>query len=851
MKPRSLTVRLLTIVLGFSFLFTAISAVTGFFAFRAAFIHSALDNLTLQAGERARTQAFVLDTLRQQTQSASILLQRKLAQMPDATVDADFAAYFPIDSDGIGRSAPELFSGRDTPGGDRIYGFGGFQPQAARMSHAEKKMVLAAMAVSRQIGEAKATTNDTFGFTTPHGGLVVFAPKAEDKLVSVRGQAARDRAGVLSQIPANGPAGNPTREMTCHQMDIGRAPGGPRPILRMCMAPAYLGDSYVGVWGSILGDQTNGSKSGRAGAEDLTVSPEGVVVGVFNGQSGTQPTPELIAHYEQLIGLRATMAGIRAENADHGVARSQDGRILLAYAKVRGASWYLVDLAPVGPIEQRAALSALAIVGAGLVAMMGSGALIFWFARRLIVVPLERLARRGDDERTGDDRTGDERTGDDLADLEARPDEIGALARRLSGERVRNDQLLATLEERVAERTEDLERANKAKSSFLANMSHELRTPLNGVVAVSTLLEAQLASPKEKHMASLVASSARLLETVLTDILDVSKIEAGEMTLSSEPFDLTAVADRIGELHRASATAKGLSLNWSIAPEAAGGYLGDEVRVTQILSNLLSNSVKFTQTGEVSLSAEASDEGLRLTVRDTGIGFSPQAAARLFQPFEQADATITRRFGGTGLGLSICAALSAQMGGTIQATSTEGQGSTFVVTLPLPRAEIGARSAEAAWPVANDQPDDKPVRVLLAEDHPTNQQVVALILESLGVDLTIVEDGQQAVDAFKAGAFDIVLMDMQMPVMDGLTAIGQIRAHEAGTGQPRTPIAALTANAMPEHVEASRDAGADHHLSKPIRPDALIRLVQESLAQPPEAPDEPTEELGATEFQRG
>ena len=828
MKRKSLTARLLTIVLGFSCLFTAICAVTGFFAFRHSFVQTAFDSLSLKAEERARSQAFVLDALRQQILSASLLLERRLAEIPDASVDADFAAVFRTDADGVARSAPDIFSGRKLPSGDRIYGVAGFQPDAAHITHAEKKLVLAGIAVSRQIGESKATANDTFGFTTLGGGLVVFAPKAEDRLTSVRGQAARDRAGVLSQIPDNSLGAKPAREMTCRQIDVGRAPGGPRPLLRMCTAPADVGGQYLGVWGSILGDQTNGARSDRAGAEDLIVSPEGVLVGVFNGQAGTQPTPELITHYEQLIGLKATMARIRAKGAERGVAVSQDGRTLLAYAKVNGASWYLVDLTPLAPIEERAAWSALAIVGAGLVAMLGSGALIFLFARRLIVVPLERLARRGDDDRS---------VNADLTDLEARPDEIGALSRRLSGERTRNDQLLATLEERVAERTAALERANRAKSSFLANMSHELRTPLNGVVAVSALLEARLKSPKEKHMASLVASSAKLLETVLTDILDVSKIEAGEMTLSAEPFDLETALDRIAELHRASAAAKGLSLTWSIAPEAAGGYLGDEVRVTQILSNLLSNSVKFTEAGEVSLRAEICKAGLRLTVRDTGIGFSAEAASRLFQPFEQADVTITRRFGGTGLGLSICSALAAQMGGTITASSTEGEGSTFVVTLPLPRAEVGAKNVDAAQPAANDQSDHPPVRVLLAEDHPTNQQVVALILEGLGVDLTIVEDGLQAVDAFKSGHFDIVLMDMQMPVMDGLTAIREIRACEAQTGRARTPIAALTANAMPEHVQASRDAGADHHLSKPVRPDALIGVVLESLSRMDDAAD--------------
>ena len=823
MKPRSLTARLLTIALGVSFLFTAVTAVGGFFAFRRAFVQSALENLQLQAGERARTQAFVVDALRQQTESASVLLKRKLAQMPDARVAADFATYFPTDADGVARSAPDLLTGHALPGGDRIYGVRGFHPDAANMSLADKKLALVALAVIRQIGESRRPPNDTFGFTTSRGGLTVFAATAQDRPDLQRGVDAAGRATVRQSAEEQASASNPSHEMNCRQMSFGRPPAGHAPLIRFCAAPTYAGDRYLGLWGSILGDQVNAAKSDRAGAEDLIVSPEGVLVGIFNHQSGTQPTPALVDHYERLIGLKATMAHIRANGLDHGVARGADGRTLLAYAKVKGASWYLVDLAPLGPIETRAARSALAIVAVGLLAMLASGALVFLFTRRLIVLPLERLARRSDDDRRGADG--------DLADLEARPDEIGALSRRLSGERARNDQLLATLEERVAERTEDLERANKAKSSFLANMSHELRTPLNGVVAVSALLEARLAAPKERRMASLVASSAKLLEQVLTDILDVSKIEAGEMTLACEPFDLETVMDRIAELHGASAKAKGLSLRWSITPQAAGGYLGDEVRMTQILSNLLSNAVKFTEKGEVSLCAETCAAGLRLTVHDTGIGFSAEAAERLFRPFEQADVTITRRFGGTGLGLSICASLAAQMGGAIIASAAEGEGATFVVTLPLPRADVQAQVAPSARPAASEAADDQAVRVLLAEDHFTNQQVVTLILESVGVDLTIVEDGQQAVDAYKAGDFDIVLMDMQMPVMDGLTAIREIRAHEAQAGRAATPIAALTANAMPEHVEASQRAGADHHLSKPIRPDALIGVIQACMAQ--------------------
>jgi len=270
-----------------------------------------------------------------------------------------------------------------------------------------------------------------------------------------------------------------------------------------------------------------------------------------------------------------------------------------------------------------------------------------------------------------------------------------------------------------------------------------------------------------------------------------------------------------------------VSLTWSMSPAAAGRYLGDEVRVSQLLSNLLSNAVKFTAKGEISLTADLGAEGLELTVSDTGIGFAPDITERLFKRFEQADVSVTRQFGGTGLGLAICASLCELMGGSISAQSVPGEGARFRVVLPLPRA------GEVAEPRIETAPLGAAlagIRLLLAEDHPTNQKVVALILESQGVQIVIVENGADAVEAFKAEAFDVVLMDLHMPVMDGLTAIGLIRAQEAASAARRTPIIALTADALPEHVAATRAAGADLHLSKPIRPAALITAVQEALA---------------------
>ena len=291
---------------------------------------------------------------------------------------------------------------------------------------------------------------------------------------------------------------------------------------------------------------------------------------------------------------------------------------------------------------------------------------------------------------------------------------------------------------------------------------------------------------------------------------------------------------RIAELHRASAEAKGLALSWSLDASAAGGVMGDEVRLSQILSNLLSNAVKFTESGEVSLNVARGPDGLTFVVRDSGIGFSQAQGERLFKRFSQADASVTRRFGGTGLGLAICAWLAELMGGRISAASTPGEGSQFTVFLPLPAADLAETEAEDAG--AASALTIAGAKVLLAEDHPANQRVVALVLEPFGVDLTIVGDGAQAIAAEAGGQFDVILMDLHMPEVDGLTAIRAIREAEVRRGGGRrTPIIALTADAMAEHIAATRAAGADAHLSKPIRPDGLVHSLAEVLAAGAEA----------------
>jgi PAS domain S-box-containing protein len=395
--------------------------------------------------------------------------------------------------------------------------------------------------------------------------------------------------------------------------------------------------------------------------------------------------------------------------------------------------------------------------------------------------------------------------------------------------------------ERVAAERELLEAkataeaASRAKTDFLANMSHEVRTPLNGVIGIIDALSRTPLSPEQAEMVGLVRDSGVILERLVSDFLIVSKIEAGQLELENRPFDLDEALRPYIEVTRHRVDDKGLVLKVERHEAAKGRFLGDPTRIGQILSNLLSNAVKFTEQGQVTLRISQSEapDGDRLIfeVEDTGVGFSADQAARLFDRFSQADETISRRFGGTGLGLSICRSLTDLMGGKITATSEPGQGSRFVVSIPLSRAEP-LPDGEVQHPGASvsHSASDRPLRVLLAEDHPTNQRVVQLILASQAAELVTVEDGLQAVSAFESSVFDVVLMDMQMPHMDGLAATRAIRALEAKRGASPTPIIMLSANAMAEHQNEALAAGADIHVAKPITAASLLGGIQAVVA---------------------
>ncbi len=419
------------------------------------------------------------------------------------------------------------------------------------------------------------------------------------------------------------------------------------------------------------------------------------------------------------------------------------------------------------------------------------------------------------------------------------PLEIG-LSRLASG----RDRLFTAIVRDVTERREaeaalnravrEATAANDAKSAFLAQMSHEIRTPLNGVLGMAQAMAREELSPRQKERLRVLRDSGEALLAILNDILDISRIESGRMTLEEVEFDVGELAHSVRETFSAVAAQKGVSFSVSVTSAAAGAYRGDPLRLRQILSNLVSNALKFTDRGAVSVTLSAERGVLSATVQDTGIGIPPETLVRLFTKFEQGDASMSRRYGGTGLGLAICRDLAALMGGDISVESVVGEGAVFRLRLPLPRVRAPRRMSPppppSIAPAPAAGPGERPLRLLVAEDNPTNQAVIRAILEVAEIDPHVVADGQAAIEAWQDAPWDLILMDVQMPRMDGVTATSMIRGREIADGLPRTPIIALTANAMEDQIREYRHAGMDMVVTKPIRAEDLFAALAAVLS---------------------
>ncbi|MAK61377.1 MAG: hypothetical protein CMK09_10390 [Ponticaulis sp.] len=759
--------------------------------------------------------------------------------LSDAEISQGMAAYFPRQDDGTRRSADVLYDGTYLQGIGNVHGLGAFMKDGPEWTEERYRVFYAAFLTIVRHSASVSNAMESLWVFTPNDDLIIYAPGREDNLEFYRRLAPSDFA--LSEEPlaeTSSLENNPEGKTVC------------TPLTRL----AYIEEGDALTTGCQTPIRENGRQLGAFG----TTMPMGQV---FAAALGDLPKPEadlmfisarseVMAHKSLLSGNRVTPDMVHAAEMDlkpgELIARvselpersdaiaTEPNRFfsgLTAYYHLSIPDWYLVIRIPkasifADSIEQIIPIATLLI----LIALVLISLLV-WYVRRFGIRPLRLLAKV-----FNTDQEPDESEIRESFLLQFRRDEIGELASQLQAYKSTTDANLQTLEMKVSERTSELQKVNEAKSTFLATMSHEMRTPMNGILGVAGALKRTELTDEQSEMIELIENSSEVLERQLSDVLDISKVEAGRLELQKAPHNLAHCLESVCDLHRHSADQKRIRLALSVDQQCNAFYLFDEVRLKQIVGNLLSNAIKFTETGRVDLVASVSEASetkrtIRLDVSDTGCGIDEDHITRIFEPFSQPIPNNSKPRMGTGLGLTITRSLVELFGGTIKVESDVGRGARFTVELSLTKCEtidsVTSEDAERLSETREHLTDG--VRVLLAEDHPVNQRVVELILAPLGVEVIKVINGQEAVDRFSEDHFDVILMDIRMPVMNGHEATQMIRTIEAENGLARTPIIMLSADAMVAHQTAALESGADQHVSKPITPERLINAIKTVL----------------------
>lgn len=835
---RSLTFRLVTTILVTTFCISMLATVLVANGLWRDVQRQQSEGISTYIRERAlRTNTF-FDSIADAHRSASEALVRRLDLLTDEEVEAAFDRLFPLQPDGTRRSTDALFDGYADTDGDFHYGVAAFMASTEPLSLDRKRLLVAAYQVVDRGGEMFGDELESLYLFTPQNELVISASGREDRLAFYRQDAPPDfnlSQASFAQLVL--PESNPVGTFVCDELSQLVFIQNRETLTTGCFTPVRINGRHVGAFGTTIPLRVyfEAAMADRIpNGDNAFINGSGQLI-AHESLLDNEITQDDVDALSRSLGIEAIHSAVQAAGTDFGSFVDPTGRWTVGFGAMPGPDWYFATLVDRQALRDEAVRETALILGLSMLAVLLQAAALYWILNRQLVRPLIALA-----ERFSSSRDRNRPRPEALSGPVLQTREIGSLARTLETQEKDNAELLADLENRVAVRTAELEKANQAKTDFLANMSHELRTPLNGICGLAQALESHVPTSEDKERARMIQMSGEALTLLLSDLLDMSKIDAGKLELSVTSANPRQVIADCHALFSQQAQDKGLAYTLELPDDMPEVAEFDALRVRQCLSNLFSNALKFTDTGEVAVRvafrSTASGGQIDVSVTDSGIGMTPETLDRLFSPFVQADASIATRFGGTGLGLVISRELARLMDGDITATSKAGEGSTFHYSFQIKAAK------RAAAPVGIVSPEKlanapqfanlRDLSVLLVEDNFINREVAKAFLKPLCRQIDEAENGEEALQRLTDGRYDVVFMDMRMPVMDGLEATRRIRADGSDP-----PIIALTANASETDEQRCRDAGMDAFVSKPLQLAALYEAILAAIETAQTRPD--------------